>query len=238
MEEKINLGKWSSKKLDTLFNKVSALSTTDDKIDLISRQFLNTPYKEKTLAGSYSIPEIFVINLEAVDCFTFIDYVEAIRQSISFDEFKERLKSIRYQNGLVQFERRNHFFINWRDHNPDFVEDITPKVGPCEQVDKDLNSRGDETLYLAGVACINSTLNYIPSESIDNTIINKLKTGDYIGIYSDKPGLDVSHVGIFIRDNDKTFLRHSSQIHQKVIDEDFQEYINNKPGIVVLRAKN
>jgi len=238
MEEKINLGKWSPKKLDTLLNKVSVLSKTEEKINLISRQLLNILYKENTLIGNSVDSEYFVINLEFVDCFTFIDYVEAMRLSNSFNEFKDCLEDIRYQDGKVQFEKRNHFFISWRENNSDIVEDITTSVGNSVRVEKKLNDRGDGTLYLPGVACIKSTINYIPSESINNKVIDKLKTGDYIGIYSDKPGLDVSHVGIFIRDNDKTFLRHASQKYQKVVDENFKKYIKNKPGIIVLRTTN
>ena len=237
MEEQINPGKWSLEKLDTLLHKSSALSRTEEKIDLLSGQLLHTPYQENTLIGSQNKPEIFVINLEAVDCFTYIDYVEAMRLSKSFIEFKDRIKKIRYQEGTVNFENRNHFFINWREYNSDFIEDVTSMIGRSQEIVKELNARGDGTLYLPGVACINVTINYIPSESIDNRVIDKLEIGDYIGIYSDKPGLDVSHVGIFIRDNDKTVLRHASKKHQKVIDEDFRNYIKNKPGIIVMRTK-
>lgn len=238
MEEQINLGKWSSEKVDILLHKASALSKAEERIDFLSRQFLEISYKESTLIGSSNRPEVFVINLEAVDCFTYLDYVEAMRLSKSFDKFKDRLKDVRYQKGVVNFIYRNHFFINWREYNSDFVEDVTSGVGLSEQVDKQLNDRGDGTYYLPEVVCTKLNINFIPSESIDNIVIDKLKTGDYIGMYSDKPGLDVSHVGIFIRDNNKTLLRHASQKHKRVIEEDFRKYIKDKHGIVVLRTKN
>jgi len=238
MEELINLGKWSENELSRLIIQASGLSSAGERIDYLSRQFLNVTYDESTLIGSSSEPEVFVINLGSVDCFTFIDNVEAMRLSMSVNSFKSSMLKIRYQNGTVQFRKRNHFFINWREYNSNFVEDVTGNVGLSEQVDKELNNRGDGTFYLPGVAIIKSTIKYIRSECIDNKVIYKLKTGDYIGIYSDRAGLDVSHVGIFIRSNDRTFLRHASQKHQKVIDEDFSEYIKNKPGIIVLRPKN
>jgi hypothetical protein len=237
MEERINPGKWTPEKVNTLLHHVSALSKTEEKIDFISGQFLNVPYRENTLTGSQNQPEIFTVNLEAADCFTFLDYVEAMRLSTSFNGFKSSLKHIRYKNGVVNFKHRNHFFINWREYNSDFVEDITASVGPSKQVDKELNDRGNGTLYVPGLACIKLTINYIPSTSVDENVIDKLKTGDYIGIYSDQPGLDVSHVGILIINNDSINLRHASQKYQKVVDEDFKEYIKNKPGIIVLRAK-
>ena len=59
------------------------------------------------------------------------------------------------------------------------------------------------------------------------------------GIYSNRPDLDVSHVGIVIRDGNKLLFRHASSAsrHKKVIDEDFMKYVSSKPGIIVLRPK-
>jgi hypothetical protein len=50
-------------------------------------------------------------------------------------------------------------------------------------------------------------------------------------------GLDVSHVGIIIRDRDALLLRHASSDRRfrKVVDQDFQTYISGKPGLIVLR---
>jgi hypothetical protein len=61
--------------------------------------------------------------------------------------------------------------------------------------------------------------------------------GDYTGIYSDLKGLDVSHVGIIIKDGVNVYLRHASsqKEYSKVIDQDFRKYMVDKPGIIVLR---
>ncbi len=238
MQELINPGKWSEEDVDKLIIQASSLSSAGEKIDFISRQFLDVPYEEETLKGSSDEPEVFIINLNGVDCFTLLDYVDAMRLAKSFSEFKDSLKKVRYQEGVVDFAHRNHFFINWRDYNANRVEDITAGIGNSIRIDKQLNDRGGGTLFLPGVVCSRLTITYISSEFIADKEINKLKTGDYIGIYSDKPGLDVSHVGILIRENNRTFLRHASNKHCKVIDEDFQEYIKNKPGIIVLRPKD
>jgi hypothetical protein len=47
----------------------------------------------------------------------------------------------------------------------------------------------------------------------------------------------VSHVGIFVRNHTDVFLRHASSRHGKVVDEEFHEYISDKPGIIVMRPK-
>ena len=65
-----------------------------------------------------------------------------------------------------------------------------------------------------------------------------MNTGDYAGIYTDREGLDVSHTGIIIKKNDKTYLRHASpkEIYRKVVDEDLAEYFSDKPGLVIFRS--
>jgi hypothetical protein len=80
---------------------------------------------------------------------------------------------------------------------------------------------------------------YIPSSLLHDQIINRIETGDYVGIYSDCKGLDVTHVGIFIKQRKSLFLRHASSVQEKrkVVDQDFIEYVKNKPGIVVFRPK-
>ncbi len=107
------------------------------------------------------------------------------------------------------------------------------------QSKKTLNKREDGTYFLQGIPLRERTLQYVPSEVITDSVCDKLFTGDYVGIYSGIPGLDVSHVGIIIKERGSTFLRHASseKEQRKVIDQDFKEYISIKSGTVVLRPK-
>lgn len=72
---------------------------------------------------------------------------------------------------------------------------------------------------------------------INQILLQRLKTGDFVGIYSPLDGLDVSHVGIIIRKNNKIYFRNASLLtkNRKVIDTLLETYLKNKPGIVVLR---
>ena len=242
MKEQILLGKWTTDKLEQMLEEASKIRGSAARIDFISKHFLNTDYKESTLVGDINTPEVFVINLEGVDCFTFIDYVEAMRLSHSFPAFKENLKRIRYRSGVVAFKNRNHFFTDWEKSNSGFVSDITGRAGAkkTKNITKTLNKKQDGTRFLPGIPFKKRPLKYIPSDAIDKSVINNLQTGDYIGIYSEKQGLDVSHVGIIIKDKVSIFLRHASSAkkYRKVIDHDFKEYISGKPGLIVLRPKD
>jgi hypothetical protein len=239
--EIINTGKWTIDELNALIVQASKIKDSSHRIDFISRQFLGVPYQEKTLVGGMQTPEVFTINLAGVDCFTFLDYVEALRWSKSFEDFKRNLKKIRYQSGIVDYQHRNHYFTDWIEFNADLVADVTEQVGAdkTEKVIKTLNNGANNKPLLPGVPSRKREISYIPAEALTEAIVKKLTTGDYVGIYTNHPDLDVSHVGIVIRDGNKLLFRHafSKTQHRTVIDEDFMKYMINRPGLVILRAR-
>lgn len=240
MNEQIILGKWTRESLDLLFKEAANIPHPGKRIDFISRQFLGTKYKEETLTGDASTPEVFVINLEAVDCLTFIEYIEAMRRSVSFDEFRKNLMRVRYHSGLPAFKNRNHFFTDWKAFNSDMISDATKHIsaGKSKDVSKRLNEKQDGSFFLSGIQCRIREVTYIKTVDLDETILAKLETGDYIGIYSRTDGLDVSHTGIIIKQADSVYMRHASSVnkHMKVLDEELMDYLKNKPGIIVLRT--
>ncbi len=239
LKEVILTGKWTLKTLEKLLKEASVVDGLGNKINYLSSHFIDILYKEDTLIGNINNPEIFVINLESLDCFTFLDYIEAMRLSCSFSDFKKNLQKIRYQLAEIDYQKRNHFFSDWAVNNSSYVQDVTLEVGGNKTVtvQKVLNLKEDKTFYLQGIPPRARKIRYIPNEKINDNVISRLNTGDYIGIYSNKAGLDASHVGIFINNDDLAVLRHASSKKdiRKVIDEDFRDYTKNIPGIIVLR---
>ncbi len=234
------LGKWTEEKLEGIIRECSKIEEAGKRIDALSREFLGTDYREHTLVGDSNTPEVFTVNLEAVDCYTFIDYVEAMRISRSSSEFRVNLQKIRYRGERISFEDRNHFFTDWRESNAVFVEDITTEIGKSAtvMVHKVLNTKHDGTTWVPGIGPLQRVIEYIPSHAADDQILDRLRTGDYAGIYSDLPGLDVSHTGIIIRDQGNLFLRHASSRNKKVLDEDLKSYISAKPGLIIFRPRS
>ncbi len=239
---KIILGKWTRDKLNHLIGESAGIRHAGKRIDFLSGNFLDMDYRESTLIGDVNTPEVFVINFKGVDCFTFIDYIEAMRISRSFADFKENLKKVRYREGRVSYKNRNHFFTDWREFNSGLVHDCTKQTGKAmtRGITKLLNYREDGMCFLQGIEPVQREIQYIPSHSIDDSVIKKIKTGDYAGIYSGKEGLDVSHVGIIIKGRDSIYLRYASseKKHRKVIDQEFKSYISGTPGLIVLRPKD
>ncbi len=239
--EQVLLGKWTKEQFDRTLIEASKIKDTGSRIDFLSKQFLNTLYKESTLIGDIRTPEILVINLEEVDCFTFIDYIEAMRISGSYPDFRTNLVKARYRFGEIDYKSRNHFFTDWKAFNTQFIVDVTLHIGAenTERVSKKLNYKDDGKSFLPGIPCLQREVEYIPTVLSDDTVMAGLKTGDYVGLYSNMEGLDVSHVGIIIRKGDSVSMRHASSAakHRKVLDEDFKDCIADKPGFIVLRPK-
>ena len=235
----INSGKWTEDRLDRIIRESSKIGEPGARIDVLSRGFLGTIYMEHTLIGDRSTPEVLVVNLEGVDCFTFIDYVEAMRISGSFSEFVVNMQKVRYREGRITFEDRNHFFTDWGESNAVFVKDVTSEIGKSAAVKvlKLLNIKKDGTNWVSGIGPVQREMDYIPSGAANDQVFAGLRTGDYAGIYSDAPGLDVSHVGIIMKDEANIYLRHASTRHKKVVDENLRSYISDKPGLIIFRPR-
>jgi hypothetical protein len=223
--------------MDEMLAAASALPDPSARIDFISGRFLGVPYGKSTLIGSPWVPEVFVVDLQAVDCFTYLDYVESMRLSHTFYEFRRHLIWVRYRSGTVAYGERNHFFTDWAGSIR--VEDVTGAIGreKATAVTKTLNRKSDGRSILPEIPPVERRIAFIPTGKLDEQTLDRLRTGDYIGIYAPADGLDVSHVGICIRHESRILLRHASATAQKVVDQDFNPYIAGKPGIVVLRPR-
>jgi N-acetylmuramoyl-L-alanine amidase-like len=240
-QQQIVLGNHSPEELEHIMKTAAEMDDAGERIQFLSGQFLGTGYAESTLIGDPNTREILVINLQGVDCLTFIEYMEAMRLSFSFPEFIANLKRVRYKSGVVDYYARNHFFTDWKEFNADFVEDVTESVagGRIKKIHKKLNEKDDGAFFLQGIQPVMREISYIPSKDIGQEVIGNLGAGDYVGIFSDLQGLDFSHTGIIVRHNDIVYFRHASSqpSYRRVVDQDFREYIVRKPGIVVFRPK-
>jgi hypothetical protein len=219
----------------------AVLSDPGARAVLISERFLGTPYQAHTLGGGEGQAERLTVRLDAVDCFTFLDYVEALRRSTAAGEFPAHLQAVRYHDGVLAWDHRRHFFTDWTAAPEGRIVDVTAEVGgsATRLAAKQLNRGADGALLLPGVAVQERTVRFIPGAALDSTVLGRLRSGDYIGIYAPATGLDVSHVGLVVRKDGRLLLRHASsrQADQRVIDSDLAAYLTGKPGLIVLRPR-
>ncbi len=237
--EKVILGDWTQQEIETLMEQAALKDGPEAKIEFLSEKFLKTPYAGNTLGGASGEAEQLTVDFSGVDCFTYIDYVESLRLSENFGEFKEKLAKTRYKDGTVRWENRKHFFSDWVTGDDKNARDVTREVGgdATVTVTKELNRKTDGSPWLPGLATVKRDLSYVPSEKLNPQVLREIKTGDYLGIYSGKDGLDVSHTGIAVRKDGVVYLRHASTVHGKVLDEELATYMRNKPGLLMYRTK-
>lgn len=237
----IDFGKWTEAELDVLLATAQKMPLPGGRIGFLTKQFLGIPYQSGTLIGSDTVPEQLVVNLSVMDCFTFLDYLEAMRRSSTCAEFLESLKCVRYRNCTVEYRMRHHFFSDWAVFHADSIEDVTAQIGgdSTTSVEKMLNMKNDGTVWVPGMEPCSRMISYIPSEAVDVRVLAGLRTGDYVGIYTDHAGLDVTHVGVVVKGPFVTWLRHASSAagRMNVLDDDLVEYLADKPGLVIYRAK-
>lgn len=239
--ESLDLGNLSRTQWEQIVVSANELKDPDRRIVFISNAFLDTPYREKSLIGGPDQKEILVMDLAGVDCFTLLDYVESFRQAGHFSNALNVLQQVRYRDGLVSYQNRNHFFSDWLHSNREKIVDVTADIGQGKElsVNKKLNLRQDGTLWVAGIPVTQRRITYIPSAEIDLRLASALRNGDYLGVFSDLPGLDVTHTGIVIKTERELWLRHASSQDRlrRVVDSDLLEYLQGKPGILVYRGR-
>ncbi|WP_375626183.1 MULTISPECIES: DUF1460 domain-containing protein [unclassified Bartonella] len=237
----IKLDPYTLNKLNALLKKRSETNYQEKGtlIDFLSEAFLGTPYQANMLHGSEKTPEKLIIDFRGLDCFTYLDYVEALRKSTSQTEFINNVIKTRYINGNIHFLNRKHFFTDWAYREYKLATDITAEISPhAVKIEKYLNKKADGENYLPGLPVVKRTITYIPSNFINEEVVGRLQSGDFIGIYTKLAGLDVTHVGFFIMTDKGPMLRNASsrKENEKVVDSPFMDYVAKTPGIIVLRA--
>ena len=224
----------------------------------IGQDFLGTPYVEKTL--EIPGPEQVVINLQGVDCTTFLESVVTLARITkngepNFPSFETELENLRYRNGNNSgYPSRLHYFSEWilDNQKKGILEDITAAIGgePYEnkptfmtqnpQFYPQLSSAENKEMLQnieAGIAT--QSFFFIPKEKIQ-ALESGIQSGDLIAITTPMKNLDIVHVGFAIKQNGRIHLLHASSKNKKVeISEiPLSEYLagnKGQSGIMVAR---
>lgn len=195
-----DLGRFSAGELTQRIVDARELAGQGDRIEALSSTFLDVPYQGHRLVGSATVAEQLTINLSGLDCFTYLDYVETMRRSVGWDDFRDELRQVRYKRGEVSWQNRRHFFSDWVAAGDGRVVDRTQEVGGARArvAAKQLNRKADGGRWLDDIPVVPRRVAYIPSSMLDAAVLAKIRSGDYIGIFTPQAGLDVSHNGIAI----------------------------------------
>jgi hypothetical protein len=220
----------SRRRVEKLLSKGKSNRSAGSRIELISGQFLGHPYKTNLLIGSAESPEVFTASLDSFDCVTYIETVLALARASSAEEFTKWLRKIRYQEGRIDWKRRNHYMTGWIRNNTQIgtVRRVPAKVRSIVKV---------RTLDLVpGLPPERTRFECVPKPSVGRLALH-LKTGDLIFFASTRKHLDVFHSGILVRDGDRLRMRHASRSQGAVVEQDLDEFLksNRIAGVIVVR---
>jgi len=225
----------------------------------IGKTFLGKPYVAKTLEIGET--ETLVVNLQGLDCTTYVENVLAfglmLRNGESkFNEFTAALEKIRYKDGKLDgYASRLHYFSEWIADNEKkgLLKDVTHDIGGKEITKKIdfMSTHRDLYPFLkdeANYEKIKASENYLNRQAIcilaqDEIEANEhlIQTGDIIALTTSINGLDITHTGIATREKDgRIHLLHASTGSNKVevSDQPLADYlkkIKKNTGIMVAR---
>jgi hypothetical protein len=225
----------------------------------IGKTFIGIPYVAKTLEIGET--ESLVINLQGLDCTTFVENVLAFGLMVKnhkkdFDSYTHYLETIRYKNGKLNgYASRLHYFSEWIANNEqkDLLKDMTSEIGGSES-SKDINFmsthrelypflkdsgnfnkiKASEEFLKRQSICI------LPQDQIEAQE-HLIQSGDIIALTTSIEGLDITHTGIATREADgRIHLLHASTGSMEVEVSklplaDYLKGIKSNTGIMVAR---
>lgn len=215
-----------------------AIACNDD----IGGKYLGARYVNDPLGEGVAPDTDPLIRTDAFDCTTFVETALA-------DGDVNRLTRIRYRDGTVGFENRNHFIeTDWLTNNSDLERNVSGEYGNTALrhvvIDKSAWFRRVHHMDIT-VAPVTTDLEYIPYAELGN--INNTEPLVVLFVVDDadmrdKIGTDlaVTHMGFLMPGGT---LRHASSVAGHVIDTDFYEYVSarrqnsNNLGITLLEIK-
>jgi len=234
----------------------------ENAVLFFARKFIGVPYVAKTLDRDTE-REWLVVNLTEMDCTTFVETAVALARTFynnkrAFSDFVQELAALRYEQGKVAYESRNHYFTGWIASNTSrgavAERDLSPfPFAKKQHVEVNYMSRHSKfypqlVAHPALVQAIGEmecrvsggTYSYVPKTHVGRTAGLKplIGDGDIIVITTSKAGLDCSHIGFAVWRGDGLHLLNASQIHGKVIEEPMTlyNYMKKHPTQTGIRA--
>lgn len=218
--------------------KAQNFRSGEDAVAFYGRHMLGRPYAAHTLEGD---SEVVTVRIDSVDCTTYVETALALAYTTregrnSWRDFVYNLRRIRYRGGEVNgYPSRLHYIADWavdNRHRGNFadVSDRFPRVGYVTRT-IDFMSR-HRHLYPS----LADSANYERMRAVENgyrlhrfpyvktadlgikAVRDAFHNGDVVALVSNLKDLDVTHMGIVVKDAPTAtpYLMHASSSHGKV----------------------
>ncbi len=202
------------------------------------------PKKEAT--NDKPLPVEFLrSSLTYLDCMTYVEHVLAMAacQKASYNDFLQQLIDVMFDAGgrPLMNHHRNHFTSHWGvvNERKGYLTDVARHHPKALSRGLYLNRvDNNRTYYIEDrfmIAEEPQLMWYFPVAAVlDGSA--PLQSGDIVAMVTDKEGLDVTHMGFYIEQNQKRWLRHASLKLNRVTDQDLAEYLRDGKHIKGLMA--
>ncbi len=224
------------------------------------RQFKGVPYVAKTLEKNAD--EKIIVNLRQLDCTTYVETVLALsrtmaQRKLTFANYCDNLKKVRYRNGNVAYPARQHYFTYWIQENTkeNIVKNIqspNPPFSATQTVNANYMTTHLESYpmlkgkpqWVKQIAEMEQSITgtkqkYIPTNAVTNSnVVRKtVQDGDIIAIVTSKAGLEISHIGIAVWHKDGLHMLNASSLNHKVVEDDdlLQKYLRKQTTALGIR---
>ena len=186
------------------------------------------------MIGSADTAEVFTASLDGFDCVTYIETVVALARASNVDNFTNWLRKIRYEQGRIQWDRRNHYMTLWIRNNirNGILNPVSMPAVPTISKERVLN-------VVPGLAPLRTRIECVPKAAMPR-LQRHLQTGDLIFFVSTRRNLDTFHAGIIVRDGKKVLLRHASRSQGSVVEQELSDFLkaNRMAGVIVARPQS
>ncbi len=211
-----------------------------------SARFLGTPYGLSPLGEGTGFDADPRLRWDRVDCVTFVEESLALALAHRPEEVLPRLDAIRYRDGRVGYETRNHLMeADWLPANAraGFARDVTLALGgadavSAEKVLGEASWQSPEARALALPASVHATGHYgfglLPLPHV-GAHAGQFPSGTLLLVVrEDSPSrvTRVSHLGLVVQDGGHTYLRHATSVGQRaVVDEELGHFLARQASL-------
>jgi hypothetical protein len=220
------------KVLESLLGRLRDADAVAARIERVSGEWVGRPYRECPLGGGVGEREVFSASIDAFDCVTYVECVLAAAVSDSTRQFLDILRAIRYRNGIVTWETRNHYMTGWIRENEraGFLRDRTRGAAVVR--------RERRLAVVPGIGERNVRVASIPKRVFSGRM-ERVVTGDLAFFASTRPNLDVFHCGVLIRKGAGVRMRHAARSRGRVVEQDFGAFLsaNRMVGVILVRPE-
>lgn len=222
--------------MKTLWLSARHVNAFHERLDYFSKALIGRPYLLGAMGEGYldTIDTKPLVNMDSVDCMTFVEHVLAMTEANDEDSLFTILQRIRYLGGKIGYATRKHYMLaDWVGEGkfarviPLPGDTIIRRTMPKQDFFK---SKG----IVRKQADSPMDLRYLPYEKAV-ALMGKPYEGPMmvsgVAFVGKSEKIDVTHTGfVILRPGELPRLRHASSLQKQVVEVPLVEYLESRRG--------